>query len=122
MLNFPWDAHEIVPGLFLGSEDAASASLPTLAQRGITHVVVAGFGLRPAHPGRMQYLSLRLVDLPCQDLIRFLPQSVEFIRQGMRSGSVLDQLKLWQLMGCSLLGDTPAHQDYRAKRWSSALF
>ena len=44
-----WDAQEIRPNLFLGSEDAAHVPLEQLVERNITHILIVGFGLMAAH-------------------------------------------------------------------------
>ena len=44
-----WDAQEVVPSLYLGSEDAAHTPLTTLHEKNITHILIVGFGLDAAH-------------------------------------------------------------------------
>lgn len=45
-----WDADEVLPGLFLGSEDAAQ-NRRGMEEHGITHVLVVGYGLSSPFPG-----------------------------------------------------------------------
>ncbi|CAN7996434.1 unnamed protein product [Ixodes hexagonus] len=55
---------EVLPGLFVGSQDAA-ADLPLLQSRGVTHVVnAAGSSVPEIHGRSLSYLSLPLLDLP----------------------------------------------------------
>lgn len=55
---------EVLPGLYVGSQDAA-ADLPLLQSRGVTHVVnAAGASVPEVYGSSLSYLSLPLLDLP----------------------------------------------------------
>ncbi|KAH3760033.1 dual specificity protein phosphatase 12 [Pelomyxa schiedti] len=159
-----WDAQEVIPGLFLGSEDAACGDgcRAHLHSLGVTHILVAGVGLSKEWPTEFEYKVIPAVDLSFFNMVRYFPESCSFIDDVMsrglkvlvhcargvsRSASIvaaylifkghtrqsalhqiklarkvaspslafIEQLDLWQKMGCNLTGTTPAHLEYRSK-------
>ena len=81
-----WDADEIREHIFLGSEDAALAPKQELSNRGITHIIVCGFGLQSPYPEEFTYLKLKLVDLPIQPITAHLRECIEFIASAKSTG------------------------------------
>lgn len=79
---------QVLPGLHIGSQDAA-ADLPLLQARGVTHVVNAAAATVPNfHEGDgVTYLSLELLDLPEFTLTRNTIDLVcDFIETALSSG------------------------------------
>eukprot|EP01113_Clastostelium_recurvatum_P002280 TRINITY_DN10943_c0_g2_i1.p1 TRINITY_DN10943_c0_g2~~TRINITY_DN10943_c0_g2_i1.p1 ORF type:complete len:178 (+),score=8.56 TRINITY_DN10943_c0_g2_i1:50-583(+) len=75
-----FDAQEVCPGVWLGSEDASLCPLAEFQRRRITHVVVCGRGLAMAHPEALTYLHLKeLVDLPFANVLQYIPGVVDFL-------------------------------------------
>ena len=81
-----WDADKITEDMYLGSEDAALAPKQELSTRGITHILVCGFGLQSPYTEDFTYLKLKIVDLPLQPITSHLSECVEFIKSGKSMG------------------------------------
>ena len=83
------DCNEIIPRLFLGSEDAAYADINLLKGEpyGFTHICVCGFGLTrkyendQTHP--IQYYQIKAVDLPIYDITKDAISCAEFIEKAL---------------------------------------
>ncbi|KAI8476284.1 MAG: protein-tyrosine phosphatase-like protein [Monoraphidium minutum] len=75
----------VVEGLYLSS-CATEECLDALQQSGITHILQAGAGLWPTHPGRFTYLSLPLYDKASADLVSCLPEALAFIDGALNAG------------------------------------
>lgn len=81
-----WDADQITEDIYLGSDDAALAPKQELDARGISHILVCGFGLQSPHTDHYVYLKLNIVDLPIQPLTHQIPNCVEFIGSAKSAG------------------------------------
>ncbi len=59
-------ANEIIPGLWLGSEDAAHMKLSVLQKHKIRAILIAGFGIQCIHGDskEIEYKKLKCIDLP----------------------------------------------------------
>eukprot|EP01087_Luapelamoeba_hula_P015809 TRINITY_DN4776_c0_g1_i2.p1 TRINITY_DN4776_c0_g1~~TRINITY_DN4776_c0_g1_i2.p1 ORF type:complete len:203 (-),score=10.57 TRINITY_DN4776_c0_g1_i2:67-675(-) len=77
---------EILPMLFLGSQDAA-VNVEELDAKGVTHILNVATGIASAFPGRYTYKNVELLDVDETDLLSSLPQCYEFINSA-RSSSV----------------------------------
>ena len=81
--------NEIVPGLYLGSWEAAYESAD-LRKAGITHILTAmGLGLIKLDAKRLEgfkTLQLPIHDVATFNIIRYLPQSVEFVDYALSGG------------------------------------
>ena len=81
-----WDANPITEYIYLGSEDADIAPKQELDSRGISHILVCGFGLQSPHTDHYVYLKLNIVDLPIQPLTDQIPNCVKFIESARSAG------------------------------------
>jgi hypothetical protein len=88
---------EILPGLYLGSEDDAS-NLSQLQSRGITHVLNAAEEVPCFHPSQITYKHLKDTDWGPDDprndadrerVARVFIESNDFISSGLSTGKVL---------------------------------
>lgn len=84
------ECQEILPGLLLGPF-AASKSLETLKQHGVTHIVCIrdakeAFSVRPRYPDEFEYMVLNVEDNEEQNLIRLFPGAKQFIDEAINSG------------------------------------
>lgn len=87
---FSLNANLIDERLWLGSEEAAEASLDVIRRYGISHILICGFGLRPAHPlTTFTYKSLPLIDLPVFKVTPHLDASYLFISEALKSGGTV---------------------------------
>jgi dual specificity phosphatase 12 len=78
------DLHEVLPGLWLGSE-AAAAQLDALHSRGISHVVCLGSEAFHQENAAFSYLQFfHLLDLPTANLLGVLDAACAFIREALQ--------------------------------------
>lgn len=77
----PWDAGEVVPGLWVGSL-AAAESAEDLASHGIARVVTVASRLRPELPAGVEHVTVELDDHPTADLLGALPAALDAIGTG----------------------------------------
>lgn len=79
MENFESEADEILPNLWLGSEDAAKDAA-ALEAHGITHIFVPAHGTSsgppPLHEGRFTYKIWHVIDVPGYPIIQAFPAFV----------------------------------------------
>jgi hypothetical protein len=75
-----FDAQQVHERIFLGSEDAAHASLCELQKRNIVAIVVCGFGISMIHGSNVQYMKIPAIDLPVYDIIQHIQQVYDFIQ------------------------------------------
>ena len=80
-----WDADKITEDIYLGSEEAALAP-KELTTRGITHIMVCGFGLQSPYTDDFTYLKLKIVDLPVQPITVHLRDCIAFITSAKSTG------------------------------------
>ncbi|EFC35980.1 predicted protein [Naegleria gruberi] len=82
-VNDELDCNEIVPRLFLGSEDAAYADINILKGEPykFTHICVCGFGLIKKHEktSQIEYHHIKAVDLPVYNITKDVKSCAEFI-------------------------------------------
>ena len=91
--EFTRHADEILPFLWLGSEDAGRAPVESLRAHGITHVLVpADTGQpdskKPRYEGCFVYLMFRVMDMPGFPIIRCWPRFVEAIESARAAGGI----------------------------------
>jgi hypothetical protein len=74
-------AQEVVPGVYLGSEDAGTAPLTELRNAGITHVLIPAFtGVSCiVYPSDLCYLQYNVPDVAAFPLTPLLPELIAFI-------------------------------------------
>eukprot|EP01125_Pyxidicula_operculata_P003613 TRINITY_DN1475_c0_g2_i1.p1 TRINITY_DN1475_c0_g2~~TRINITY_DN1475_c0_g2_i1.p1 ORF type:complete len:190 (+),score=20.22 TRINITY_DN1475_c0_g2_i1:598-1167(+) len=92
MDEFVSNANEILPGLWLGSEDAGKASLEVLKSHGVTHVLVPAYiGQNPiVYPEHLTYMHLNLRDVSGVNIVNEFKLAFRFISAGLeQGGSVL---------------------------------
>ena len=69
-----FDANLIIENLWLGSEDAAHSPLEVLKSKGISHVLVCGFGLSAKHgEAGIIYKKIRAIDLSVYNIVAWKP-------------------------------------------------
>mmetsp|Transcript_152 Transcript_152/g.203 ORF Transcript_152/g.203 Transcript_152/m.203 type:complete len:195 (-) Transcript_152:74-658(-) len=83
--NVPFNAHEIIDGLWLGDMEAAF-NAPELEKRGITHVVTVIIGASPPFPKKFEYRTIQAIDIKQEDLTPYFDDIVEFIHSAISSG------------------------------------
>jgi protein-tyrosine phosphatase len=90
--QFDQEADAILDNLYLGSQEAGSATLEQLKAKGITHVLI------PArlndytyeqHGSELVYKQLHVEDNPRYPIVPLLPEAIAFINEGRQSGGVL---------------------------------
>jgi protein-tyrosine phosphatase len=82
-----WDAQEVIPRLWLGSEDAAHSDLATIQKHNISHILVVGFGLSTLHAEHLKYAQVNAIDLPVYSILKDVPKCMDFIESGLNEGS-----------------------------------
>jgi len=82
------DMHNIIPGLYLGSQESA-LDLITLQEKGITHVLAVGTFLEMPYPEDLKYHHVDLRDFPSTNLISHFHTCAKFIDKGIQAGGVL---------------------------------
>mmetsp|Transcript_7009 Transcript_7009/g.12096 ORF Transcript_7009/g.12096 Transcript_7009/m.12096 type:complete len:202 (+) Transcript_7009:390-995(+) len=78
-----WDdkPHRItMDGLYLGSMDAAN-NLQAIQEKGITHILMVGEGLKAFHPEHVKYCHVKVDDVSEEDLVAHFPKAFEFISE-----------------------------------------
>eukprot|EP01080_Neovahlkampfia_damariscottae_P007391 gene7391-11713_t len=82
-----WDASEIIPNLFLGSQEAEESSYEILQLKNIKYVLTAGFGLNQNHvKNNVTYTKIKAVDISFYNILDDLPHCIHFIDQALSSG------------------------------------
>lgn len=79
--------HKVVPGLFIGSQDAAS-NFNALAEHRITHILNAG-GAIGTKLERITYKYLPIYDTPEFDIKSTFKEAIMFLKTGLQNGSIL---------------------------------
>ena len=81
------ELHEVLPGLFVGSQDASS-NFKGLAELGITHILNVGCtaGTKIDH---ISYRYMPIYDIPEFRIKEYFRDSITYIRDGLKCGSVL---------------------------------
>jgi len=82
------DMHNILPGLFLGSQEAA-LNLPFLKENNVTHVLAVGAYLAMPFYKDIEYYHIDVHDLNNTNLISHFHKCAKFIDDGIQSGGVL---------------------------------
>jgi len=127
--EFVDNASEILPFLFLGSEEAGHAPISVLQKHGITHIVVAGFGISKLHDesGGICYFSVKAIDVSGYQIIQDILPVKAFLEDVERSGgrvlvhcargrSRSAALVVGFLMARFRISFAEAHQRVRARR------
>jgi len=78
----------IIPNLYISSYTSAR-DLDLLKALHITHVVVAGNGLRPHFKDSIKYLHIVIEDWIGEDILSHFDNTFEFIEEGRQKGGVL---------------------------------
>lgn len=79
------DMNNILPGLFLGSLEAA-CDLESLQKNKISHVLVVGSGLDKPFPEEIEYHHIEVYDFAAADLISHFEVTSQFIENALLSG------------------------------------
>lgn len=74
--------------VFIGDEDSAR-NLDVLKANGITRILIAGSYLRAWHKDHFEYCQVPLHDQLEENIIRHLPEAMEFLFQNEAKGKVL---------------------------------
>jgi hypothetical protein len=84
-------ADEIVPHIWLGSEDAGMLPLAELQRHGVTHVFVpAYFSRNPVvHPNELNYMHLNLRDISGISILAEFPASFTFLDDALAAGGTV---------------------------------
>eukprot|EP00026_Physarum_polycephalum_P018901 Phypoly_transcript_20684.p1 GENE.Phypoly_transcript_20684~~Phypoly_transcript_20684.p1 ORF type:complete len:169 (+),score=10.05 Phypoly_transcript_20684:116-622(+) len=82
------DMHNIIPGLFLGSQEAG-LDLISLQEKGVTHVLAVGSCLEMPYPQELKYHHIDLHDFRSSNLISHFHTCSKFIDEGIQAGGVL---------------------------------
>ncbi len=85
-----FDAQEILPRLWLGSEEAL-AHLAPLKERDISHILIPAHTGAPAvlFPEHITYLQYSIPDIGSFPLLPLFPEFFLFLNEGRRRGAVL---------------------------------
>ena len=76
---------ELVDNLFIGSIGAAS-NKKALQENKITHIVVAGAGLKQLYPNDFKYLQFELLDSETEDIKKHFIDAGKFIDDALKNG------------------------------------
>lgn len=79
--------HEVIPKLFVGSQDAAS-NLNGLKEHGISHILNVA-GVTTAQLDHIIYKYLPLYDVPDFNIAAHFKDAIHFINEGLQRGAVL---------------------------------
>jgi len=80
-----FDAHEVLPGVYLGDIYAAH-NIDELKRRNITHVIDAALAIVPPFPDQFKYMHVELLDYPGENVMPYLEHTSRFIEQALASG------------------------------------
>ena len=75
--------NKIIENLYLGDIRAAQ-NLELLKQHGITHILQALGGIKPAFEGQFKYKVLQVNDVPWENLGRHFKEAAEFIKKAIK--------------------------------------
>jgi len=76
----------VINGLYISGFDAAE-NFDALKKAKISHILSVCGG-SPCYPKDFEYLTLQnITDSPCQDVISYFPQCINFIQKGMTEGT-----------------------------------
>jgi len=79
---------QVAEKLYVGSQDAA-VNHEGLRAHGVTHVLNVATGVEYPKLEGMVYRTVEILDLPETNIVEYLPQTNEFISQGIAAGGVL---------------------------------
>jgi len=85
-LSTSFNAHEVVPGIFVGDVYAAH-NVAELKRRNITHIINAVLGVLPAFPDEFKYLHLQLIDCASESVLVHFNETCKFIEEAIASGT-----------------------------------
>jgi len=83
-----FEAHEIVPKLYLGDYSSASKR-DALKERGVTHILNCARIARNWFPEEFKYRHLQIDDHQMEDILVHFDSSIAFIKDALRNGGVL---------------------------------
>ena len=86
---------QVAEKLYVGSQDAA-VNHEGLRAHGVTHVLNVATGVEYPKLEGMVYRTVEILDLPETNIVEYLPQTNEFISQGIAAGGVLVH---WLVLG-----------------------
>jgi protein-tyrosine phosphatase len=80
---------KVIDGLYVGN-GAVSSDIDALHRHKITHIVVAGFGLKQHFPDSFKYKKIDMIDTPSYEIHRHFAECNSFIDSALsHGGSVL---------------------------------
>jgi len=86
--KFQFDAQEILPGIYLGSYNAAS-NKEKLSIYGITHILTVAIDAQPLYTDDFHYMVIRAYDHEFQDLISYFDVANNFIKNALKNDGVV---------------------------------
>ena len=60
-----------------------------MKEKGITHVLTAGSGLKSMYPNSLKYKILEVLDLPSKNIYKHLPTAIKFIKASIKAGGTV---------------------------------
>ena|SRR3990167_5645473 len=82
-------ANQVIPNLWLGSEDASTIPLEVLKRHNITHILVCAAGLVQQYPNDITYMQIKAYDIPGYSMIVHFPACCDFISTALQTGGIL---------------------------------
>jgi len=79
---------KVIPGLYVGSVQA-EMNAADLKLREITHILSVALHHVPSHPNQFKYKVIPLLDMENENLIQYLPESIDFINDALQEGAIL---------------------------------
>ncbi|KAL6062909.1 tyrosine protein phosphatase yvh1 [Balamuthia mandrillaris] len=86
--KLPFEANEVVPGLWLGDYSSACKK-DELKQRGITHVLCVCKNAKFWFPEDFVYHRVTIMDAPSEDVVSHFPECIEFIESALLNGGAV---------------------------------
>ncbi len=74
--------HQVTDNLFI-SDLATTYNTPELDKLGITHIISAMLGLRPAYPDKYKYCNIHIRDIPDEPIDEHFNTCIDFIDKAM---------------------------------------
>lgn len=82
------EVHQVIPGLFIGCQDAAT-NFQEVTRNKISSILNVAVGVMPTKIENIKHKSMPLYDEPRFDIRAHFEEGVDFLREQLASGSVL---------------------------------
>ncbi|KAL6056823.1 tyrosine protein phosphatase yvh1, variant 2 [Balamuthia mandrillaris] len=86
--KLPFEANEVVPGLWLGDYSSACKK-DELKQRGITHVLCVCKNAKFWFPEDFVYHRVTIMDAPSENVVSHFPECIEFMESALLNGGAV---------------------------------